>query len=166
MQTGYSYEKMEEKDLKEVVSIEQGVFRHPWSEEFFKLILQDCNNWIITLRRETMLLGYGGYHLLKKQLSFLPVTASPYGIIHLINIAINPSFQHQGFGTLLIELLFRNAKRRNAGYCYLEVRPSNTKAFRFYQHSGFSVIGLIENYYAQDKEDAIVMGRTLPGLIC
>jgi ribosomal-protein-alanine acetyltransferase len=165
MQTGYSYEKMEEKDLKEVVSIEQGIFRHPWSEEFFKLILQDCNNWIITLRRETTLLGYGGYHLLKKQPSFLPVTASPYGIIHLINIAINPSFQHQGFGTLLIELLFRNAKRRNAGYCYLEVRPSNTRAFRFYQHSGFSVIGLIENYYAQDKEDAIVMGRTLPGLI-
>ena len=155
MQTGYSYTKMEEKDLEEVVSIEQGVFRHPWSEEFFRLIL----------RRETTLLGYGGYHLLEKQPSFLPVAVSPCGIIHLINIAINPSFQHQGFGTHLIDLLFSNAKRRNAGYCYLEVRPSNSRAFRFYQHSGFSVIGLIEHYYAQDKEDAIVMGKTLPGLI-
>ncbi|MBN2322487.1 MAG: ribosomal protein S18-alanine N-acetyltransferase [Spirochaetes bacterium] len=165
MQTDYSYARMEEKDLKEVVSIEQGVFRHPWSEEFFRLILKDHNNWVVTLRKKTTLLGYGGYHLLKKQPSFLPVTASLDGIIHLINIAISPSFQHKGLGTLLIEHLFNNAKRRNAGYCYLEVRPSNAKAIRFYQRSGFFVIGLIENYYAQEKEDAIVMGKRLPALI-
>jgi len=164
MKTAYAYAKMEESDLEEVILIEQGVFRNPWSEEFFRLILSDRSNWIITLRSERTLLGYGGYHLLKKRPSFLPPAASACGTIHLINIAITPSFQHQGFGTRLIELLFSNAKR-NAEYCYLEVRPSNTKAFKFYQHSGFSVIGLIENYYPREKEDAVVMGRTIPGLI-
>ena len=57
------------------------------------------------------------------------------------------------------------AKKSSAKYCYLEVRPSNTRAFRFYQHNGFSVIGVIENYYPQEKENAVVMGMELSGLI-
>ena len=164
MKTVYSHSRMEEKDLEEVVAIERGVFRRPWSKEFFRLILQDRTNRMVTLRDEKTLVGYGGYHLLNKKPSFLPA-AAPRRIIHLINIAIEPSYQHRGFGTYLIDILFNDAKRCDAGYCYLEVRPSNMPAFSFYTHSGFSVIGLIENYYAQDTEDALVMGKTLPGLI-
>ena len=135
MQTAYSYAKMEEKDLEEVVTIEQGVFRHPWSEGFFRLILQDHNNWIITLRRETTLLGYGGYHLLKKRPSFLPLTVSSNGIIHLINIAINPSFQHQGLGTQLLDIAAEMSS--DAGFTKLSV-ISAVGTRTYYRERGFS----------------------------
>lgn len=165
MQQRCSYSTMAERDLDEVITIEREVFRHPWSKEFFRLIISDSNNWVITMRRDDLMVGYGGYHLLKKGTPFLFSGSRLMRTIHLINIAVSPPFQNHGFGTMLLDFLLDNAKRSNAEYCYLEVRPSNLQAFQFYQHRGFSVVGLIENYYPQEKESAIVMGTELSGLI-
>ena len=33
-------------DIDGVLSIEQRVFRHPWSRDFFRLILSDMNNYL------------------------------------------------------------------------------------------------------------------------
>lgn len=165
MQQRCSYSAMAEKDLDEVLSIEREVFRHPWSREFFRLIISDSNNRVITMHRDDIVVGYGGYHLLKKGTPFLFSGSRLMRTIHLINIAVSFPFQNHGFGTMLLDFLLDNAKRGNAKYCYLEVRPSNLRAFQFYQHRGFSVIGFIENYYPQEKESAIVMGTELSGLI-
>jgi ribosomal-protein-alanine N-acetyltransferase len=165
MQQNCSYSTMAERDLEEVISIEKEVFRHPWSMEFFRLIISDSSNCVITLRRDNAVVGYGGYHLLKKEATFLSRGNRNQQLIHLINIAVRPPFQNQGFGTLLLDILLSKAKRSSAEYCYLEVRPSNTRAFHFYQHRGFSVIGVIENYYPIEKENAVVMGMELLGLI-
>jgi ribosomal-protein-alanine N-acetyltransferase len=152
---------MTEKDIESVLSIERSVFQHPWSPEFFRLIIADMNNCVLTLRNETGIIGYGGFHLLKNKVNFLGVNVDYNRIIHLINIAIDPHEQHRGFGTYLLNILIGKALASNAEYCYLEVRLSNQKAFTFYRKSGFSVIGIIENYYPQERENAIVMGREL-----
>jgi len=165
MQHTCSFSTMVEGDLDEVLSIEREVFPHPWSKEFFQLIISDRSNWVITLRRDNTIVGYGGYHLLKKGRTFLSTHDRYQQIIHLINIAVSPPFQNQGFGTRLLDLLFNNAKRSCADYCYLEVRPSNTQAIHFYQRRGFSVIGVIEKYYPYENENAVVMGMGLSGLI-
>ena len=101
---------MGEKDLDEVISIERKVFRHPWSKDFFRLIISDCSNWVITLRLDDLLVGYGGYHLLQKGTTFLLSETGRQKTIHLINIAVSPTFQNHGFGTTLLDLLFDNAK--------------------------------------------------------
>jgi ribosomal-protein-alanine N-acetyltransferase len=152
---------MTEGDIDRVLTIERRVFPHPWSRNFFKLILSDMNNHVVILRSGGEIIGYGGYHLLKNRVQFLTAGRPDRRIIHLINIAIAPHMQHRGFGTFLMNSLLCDARSKNADYCYLEVRPSNQRAFSFYRSCGFSVIGIIENYYPQEREDALVMGNTL-----
>ncbi len=152
---------MTRRDIDRVLMIEQSLFRHPWSKDFFRLILSDFNNYMITLKKDGALIGYGGYHLLKGKTDFLPVKKTHKRLIHLINLAVQPGSQHRGFGTCILNTLFCNARGRGAEYCYLEVRPSNQCAFSFYRKYGFSIIGMIENYYPQEKEDAFVMGRDI-----
>jgi ribosomal-protein-alanine N-acetyltransferase len=152
---------MIEKDLDELLMIEQEVFKHPWSKDFFRLIISDFNNYVIKLRQKKTIIGYGGYHLLKNSSNFLFPQKKCNRIIHLINLAIIPYAQHKGYGTFLLNTLLSKARLQKGEYCYLEVRPSNSKALTFYNNSHFSIIGIIENYYPQEKEDALVMGKEL-----
>ena len=152
---------MTEKDIDTVLSIEKRVFKHPWSREFFHLIVSDMHNYMLTLKTDSDIIGYGGYHLLRNKTSFLSTRHQYNSMIHLINIAITPQSQHRGFGTFLMNTLFNKARGNKAEYCYLEVRPSNEKAFSFYRKRGFSIIGVIENYYPREFENALVMGMEL-----
>ncbi len=152
---------MTKKDIESVLAIERSVFKHPWSHEFFRLIIADMNNCVLALKTETGIIGYGAFHLLKNKVNFLGVNVDYNRIIHLINIAIDPYEQHRGFGTYLLNILLGKARACNAEYCYLEVRLSNQRAFTFYRKCGFGVIGIIENYYPQERENAIVMGKEL-----
>jgi ribosomal-protein-alanine N-acetyltransferase len=152
---------MTKRDIEPVLLIEKNVFPHPWSRHFFELILSDLNNHVVILRCGRDVLGYGGYHLLKNRVQFINASQGCRQTIHLINIAVAPHLQRRGFGTFLMNSLLSHARYKNAGYCYLEVRPSNQKAFSFYRKCGFSVIGIIENFYPQEREDALVMGKTL-----
>ena len=52
-------------------------------------------------------------------------------------------------------------RANEAEYCYLEIRPTNERAFSFYRKWGFTVIGIIENYYPLEGENALVMGTEL-----
>jgi ribosomal-protein-alanine N-acetyltransferase len=152
---------MTERDIDAVLSIEKAVFKHPWSREFFHLIVSDMHNYMLTLKIGQDIIGYGGYHLLRNNTSFLSTRHRYDSMIHLINIAIAPHRQHNGCGTFLMNTLINKAKTKNAEYCYLEVRPSNQKAFSFYRKRGFSIIGIIENYYPQECENALVMGMEI-----
>lgn len=161
MERVYTISPMTEKDLDSVVKIERSLFIHPWSKDFFRLVLSDINNFMVTLKKGDSIVGYGGYHLLKGKTDFLLIKNSYTRIIHLINLAVQRDVQNRGLGTRLLNILFGNARSRGAEYCYLEVRPSNEHAFSFYRKSGFSIIGIIENYYPQEKEDAYVLGKDI-----
>jgi ribosomal-protein-alanine N-acetyltransferase len=45
---------------------------------------------------------------------------------------------------------------------WLEVRASNSAARSLYEKLGFEVLGVRKNYYERPREDALVMGLTLP----
>jgi len=156
-----SYTHMLEKDLDQVLAIERAVFRHPWSKDFFRLLIADMNNYMVTLKLGKPVIGYGGYHLLKSKKYFLFPGREYEKLVHLINIAIAPKEQDQGYGSFLLNTLMSHARSVTGEYCYLEVRPSNEKALHFYRKSGFSIIGIIENYYPQERENAFVMGKKL-----
>ncbi len=152
---------MVEKDLDEVIKIEKNVFNRPWTKNFFRLIISDMNNYVLSLKKGNILIGYGGYHSLNKDANFLFKNNEYTRIIHLINIAIGPGFQHKGYGTFLMNRLLNSARAEERDYCYLEVRGSNSRALLFYKKFGFSIIGIIENYYPQEKENALVLGKNL-----
>ena len=152
---------MVENDLDEVVKIEKYVFKRPWTKNFFRLIISDMNNYVLSLKKGNNLIGYGGYHSLNKDTNFLFKNNEYTRIIHLINIAICPGFQNKGYGTFLMNMLLNGARAKHRDYCYLEARGSNTKALSFYKKFGFSIIGIIENYYPMEQEDALVLGKNL-----
>jgi ribosomal-protein-alanine N-acetyltransferase len=160
MERVYTISPMTEKDIDSVLMIEHSLFTHPWSKDFFRLVLSDINNYMVTMKSGGAVVGYGGYHLLKGRTDFLPIKKHR-NIIHLINLAVQQDAQGQGLGARLLNILFCNARSMGAEYCYLEVRPSNEYAFSFYRKSGFSIIGMIENYYPREKEDAYVLGKDI-----
>jgi len=61
---------MIEKDLNEIINIERTVFKHPWTKNYFRLIISDMNNYMISLKQKKSIIGYGGYHLLKSNTNF------------------------------------------------------------------------------------------------
>ena len=159
MLTGdYTIEPMKIKDLREVLAIEKAVFPHPWSENFFRLIISDKNNYMVTIKLGGRVIGYGGYHLLKNDVEFRLMNKRYDFVVHIINISIAPDFQGKGYGTILMNYLLEDARSRGVEFAYLEVRPSNERAISLYRRFGFMIVGIIENYYPQERENALVMG--------
>jgi ribosomal-protein-alanine N-acetyltransferase len=57
----------------------------------------------------------------------------------------------------------QRAHERGGRECFLEVRASNTSAYRLYERYGFNEVGRRRAYYpsADGREDALVMACTL-----
>ena len=75
----------------------------------------------------------------------------------LLNIAVDPKFQHKGIGTLLMDKIVEESWKNGADRIFLEVRSGNTKAQQLYKQYCFKVIGERKNYYNNPTEDAWVM---------
>lgn len=77
--------------------------------------------------------------------------------LHLVSVAVDPAQQGRGVGQWLLIACFELAARAELSTIALEVRPSNERAIRLYEHYGFTHAGRQRNYYADDGEDALVM---------
>jgi ribosomal-protein-alanine N-acetyltransferase len=148
---------MQMPDLPAVLAIEETVFGDDaWPRSFFERDLANENGAYLTLElaktdanpAPAELVGYAGYWLLEEE-------------ANLMNIAIAPAWQGQGWGEyLLVEVLARMAAR-GAQLCTLEVRVSNQPAQALYRKLGFEVTGRRQRYYQDNGEDAWLMARTL-----
>jgi [ribosomal protein S18]-alanine N-acetyltransferase len=79
---------------------------------------------------------------------------------HLMNVAVEPHRQHHGIATILLEHLFEQADKPSEQYT-LEVRTSNEGAIRLYERFGFRAAGRRRAYYHDNREDALIMWRTV-----
>ncbi len=81
----------------------------------------------------------------------------------LLEIAVDPDAQGQGFGKALLAHTLTLARESAARLVHLEVRVTNTRARKMYTSAGFSEVGRRRNYYptADGREDAILMRKTL-----
>ncbi|MCW5965834.1 MAG: GNAT family N-acetyltransferase [Bryobacterales bacterium] len=79
-------------------------------------------------------------------------TVAP-GEFELLNLAVTLKFRRRGVAEELIRQLFLFSP----GDWFLEVRETNSSAIQLYEKIGFSRIGTRASYYADSKEDAIVM---------
>jgi ribosomal-protein-alanine N-acetyltransferase len=79
---------------------------------------------------------------------------------HLMNVAVDPSRRRQGIATALLDRLFEQADKPSEQYT-LEVRTSNDSAIRLYERFGFRAAGRRRAYYHDNREDALIMWRTV-----
>ncbi len=154
---------MQMHDLPAVLAIEETVFGDDaWPRSFFERDLANANSFYLALEltqtaanpAPAALIGYAGYWLLEEE-------------ANLMNIAIAPAWQGQGWGEyLLLETLARMAEK-GAQLCTLEVRVGNLAAQALYHKLGFQVTGRRRRYYQNNGEDALLMAcetlRRAPG---
>ena len=135
-------------DLPQVIAIERRAFPTPWSLAMFVLELSKPAGICLAGLLEDRIVAY--------------LVCSRYDTVwHLMNIAVDINLRRQGLATSLLERLFEMADRPSEQYT-LEVRTSNEGAIRLYERFGFRAAGRRRAYYHDNREDALIMWRTLP----
>jgi ribosomal-protein-alanine N-acetyltransferase len=81
--------------------------------------------------------------------------------LHINNMAVREGCRKGGIGSLLLGAALAEAKRRGAQRSFLEVRASNEPAKVLYSKLGFHLSGRRPGYYADPREDALVMTAAL-----
>ncbi|MEC5162138.1 MULTISPECIES: ribosomal protein S18-alanine N-acetyltransferase [unclassified Janthinobacterium] len=142
-----NYEPMSERDIDEVLGLEECVYPHPWSRgNFVDSLASGYQAWVLRDQHGYLL----GYFLLMAIVDEA----------HLLNVAVSAEIQGQGLGRFLLNQAVACARGLGMESVLLEVRPSNSRALEIYRRYGFSQIGRRKAYYPganQQREDAIVM---------
>lgn len=139
--------RMQGADIDSVAALEVAVSPAPWSPGIFSDCLRaEYECWVL---RADKVFGYA-------ILSLGP------GEAHLLNIAVAPARQGQGFGRQLLSKVMSTAREEGVERIFLEVRPSNLRARAVYESAGFEFLSLRERYYGPPKkEDAFVYALAL-----
>ena len=76
---------------------------------------------------------------------------------HVITVGVRRTYRDRGVGELLLIAAIEEAYNRGASVVTLEVRPSNFVARNLYGKYHFDVTGVRKGYYADNREDALIM---------
>jgi ribosomal-protein-alanine N-acetyltransferase len=144
------FETMSMARLDEVVAIERAAYSHPWTP----------GNFSDSLRS-----GYQA-QLLVGGTSIIGYFVAMKGVdeVHLLNITVAPDHQGQGWSRVMLDALAIWSRGQGAQWLWLEVRESNERAQRIYEHYGFRRVGDRKGYYPAHggaREDAVVMSFKL-----
>jgi [ribosomal protein S18]-alanine N-acetyltransferase len=136
-----------EEYVDEVTLLDKLCFSIPWSREAFlrELKSNDIANYVVLFKDEK-LVGYAGIWLILDE-------------GHITNVAVHPEYRTQGAGTRLMDALIEICHKRNIISMTLEVRKSNLAALKLYEKYNFVQKGIRKFYYADNKEDAIIMWK-------
>ena len=137
--------------INAIFAIEQEAFSEPWSRAaLLQEATQPTSVFLVALDEgsENRVLGYISMRCIIDE-------------GHISNIAVAATHKQQGIGSLLIESLAKEARRRQIIALTLEVRTSNHAAIALYEKHGFTAEGIRKNYYSFPTEDGVVMWRYL-----
>lgn len=140
--------KMLPEHIDGVMTVENLSFSIPWSRESFvdEVTVNTFARYFCAKLNDNVI-GYAGMWKV-------------FDEGHITNIAVHPEFRNSGIGSLLMEHMIQIAKSEGITSMTLEVRKGNSAAIRLYEKYNFSVQGLRKGYYADNKEDALIMWKT------
>lgn len=132
-------------DLPRAYDIETRAHAFPWSEKTFAT---NQGERYLNLRL-----------LVDDTMAAFAITQVVLDEATLFNIAVDPQWQRQGIGRMLLEHLISELEKRDVLTLWLEVRASNHAAIALYESLGFNEATIRRNYYptATGREDAIIM---------
>jgi [ribosomal protein S18]-alanine N-acetyltransferase len=135
-----------ENHVNQVLYISTLSFLTPWTRESIEKELENQFARYVVAVKDGLVIGYGGIWLILDE-------------GHITNIAIHPEYRGIGAGDMIVEALIELCKLEGIASITLEVRKSNTVAQRLYKKHGFIEEGVRKNYYADTKEDAVIMWK-------
>jgi len=138
-----------EEYLDDIYEIELNSFSIPWSkQDLGRDALENNLSLYFVALQDNKPVGYAGmWHVVTEG--------------HITNIAVNPEYRKMGIGQMLMDKIESIAREKYMIGITLEVRMNNTAAQRLYTKNGYIVEGLRKNYYADTKEDALIMWKYL-----
>ena len=135
------------EDVDDIYEIEKLCFPDPWSRD--ALIYEFTENpraFYIVAELDKMVVGYAGLWWIADE-------------GHITNVAVKPGYRNRHIGEGIINVMIDFTSQEGIKHHTLEVRPSNTAAINLYQKFGFRTEGVRKEYYANNKEDALIMWR-------
>jgi ribosomal-protein-alanine N-acetyltransferase len=127
------------------MAIERQAYARPWSPNLFIAEMSEPNNRnYIVAKLDREVAGYAGLICYGDE-------------AHLTNIAVDPMLQGHGIAHRLLYEQIRAAEEMGGQAVSLEVRVTNWRAQRLYARFGFHPVGVRRNYYAELREDALIM---------
>jgi [ribosomal protein S18]-alanine N-acetyltransferase len=140
---------MRAADLNAVLEVERSSYEFPWTRAIFRDCLR-VGYYCFVYETSAGLVGHGIVSIAAEE-------------CHLLNICVHPEYQRRGLGRALVNFLLMFARRKRTRVALLEVRVSNTGAYKLYTQLGFDEIGIRKDYYPAryGREDAIILARDL-----
>jgi len=141
-----------ERDLDEVLALEEATFTNPWTREMFEWELTGSDVsavYVVRADGSAPVAGYCCVWLLFDEL-------------HINQVAVDPALRGRGIGRALMGHVLGDARRRGARRATLEVRASNHAARQLYESLGFVQSGVRRGYYTQPGEDALIFWYDIP----
>ncbi|MCL2565417.1 MAG: ribosomal protein S18-alanine N-acetyltransferase [Defluviitaleaceae bacterium] len=136
-------------DLDSIYEIELESFSIPWAKDDLHkdAVINKLSIYLVAVYDDKVV-GYAGmWHVVTEG--------------HITNIAVSPAYRNMGIGQKLIEGLEIIAREKEMIGITLEVRMNNGAAQKLYMKNGYVVEGIRKNYYADTKEDALIMWKYL-----
>jgi ribosomal-protein-alanine N-acetyltransferase len=136
---------MRRRHLRSVLRVDHEVCPRPWTLALFlsELAAGPSRHYVVA-RAGTAVVGYGG----------LMVSV---GEGHITTLAVDPPWQRRSVGTRLLLALASYGVDEGCTGLTLEVRMGNVAAQALYRRFGFVPAGVRRGYYAETKEDALIM---------
>jgi len=142
---------MEIMDIKQVMKVELAAYEFPWTPNIFRDCLR-VGYYCCVIENAGDLVGHA-------------VMSYAVGECHILNVCIHPEYQRQGLGRRVIERLLEVGQQNAVRIAFLEVRLSNTGAYRLYEDLGFTEVGIRKEYYpaVNGREDAMILAYDMTG---
>ena len=135
--------KMEFRDIKKVVELEEKYLLESLGEKLLASELSEKNNGVsfYVIENDDVVIGYiGRYYFFQES--------------EVLNFVVDESYQRQVYGQKLFDKMVKDMK--DVKKITLEVRASNIKGINFYTKNGFKQVGVRKKYY-KNGEDALLL---------
>ncbi|TMO74488.1 ribosomal-protein-alanine N-acetyltransferase [Pseudoalteromonas sp. S3785] len=148
-----NFKPVNENAIAQLMAIETACHSHPWSLKTMSSCMGGRYFNLAAFDENTLV----GFYIGEK--------AGPD--FTLMDICVAPSKQGKGIARQLLSQFIEYGEQQNAENLFLEVRESNARAIKLYEHAGFTQMSVRKNYYPSDDvtkngyEDAILMGMAL-----
>lgn len=140
--------RMTAADLPAVMEIENQAFSNPWTLEMVKKEL--TQEWSTVLLAEE-------YTPRGWQVRGFAIFWLVHDEVHVLNVATHRDVRRQGLGRYVMDAVLALGRQHRCRVATLEVRRGNEAALGLYKGLGFRAVGMRPAYYADDREDAVVM---------
>lgn len=132
---------MIDRDMPQVIAIEDQSFEYAWDEREFRRLLALRNVIGMVAEVGEVVVGYMVYMLEKRN-------------IELMNLAVHPAWRRLGVGSQMTSKLKSKLSTHRRTQIGLDVRETNVPAQVFFREQRFFAYRTIRNHFSDSREDA------------